>query len=383
VAAKDLNELADAMLSAAQRVDEANALLAYDLVLAIRAEEARKTGTQSSAAKLQVVISLFSKGVLFHTTHRHQEAIAVYDELLHRYKDDKDPGLQPYVATALLNKGIALGSSGQAPAAIAVYDELLGRYREAEETALREQVAKTLINKGVLFGTMDRTDDEIALYEEVLQRYGEATEPALHEQVAKALRNKGVALGTRNHGEEEIAMYDELLRRYGEATEPILREQVAMALVSKGITLGNLGRYDEAHAACLEVVRRFEQTDDPVLKEQVANALNTLGFNTLISAKALLLRGEKQKAEEELRSAENYITASLQRIPDPVTLGNNGYVAFLLGNKDSAREILTRAISLGGESIRAAELKDAEINRLPEDDEFCEMVRSIQIPPAG
>lgn len=383
VSAKDLNELADAMLSAAQGVNEANALLAYDLVVAIRAEEAKKLGSQTAAAKLQVVTSLFSKGVIFHTTNRHQEALSVYDDLLGRYDDDPEPILQPYVATTLLNKGIALGNTNRATAAIEVYDELLERYRETAETPLREQVAKALINKAVLLGILDRTVEEIALYDEVLERYGNATEPALHEQVAKALRNKGVALGTLDRGEEEVALYDELLRRYGEATEPVLREQVAMALVSKGITLGNLGRYDEAHAACLEVVRRFEQADDPVLKEQVANALNTLGFNTLIAAKALLLRNEKQKAEEELRQAQNYITASIGRIYDPVSLGNHAYVAFLLGNKDEAREILTRAIQLGGESIRSAELKDAEINRLPQDDEFCEMVRSIPVTPTG
>ena len=41
---------------------------------------------------------------------------------------------------------------------------------------------------------------------------------------------------------------------------------------------------------------------------------------------------------------------------------------------------MTRAIALGGESLREAELKDAEIHPLPEDEGFKRMVQSIPLP---
>ena len=60
-----------------------------------------------------------------------------------------------------------------------------------------------------------------------------------------------------------------------------------------------------------------------------------------------------------------------------MTLGNAGYIAFLLGREEEARGYLAAAISAGGEVIRAAELADADIHSLPQDDAFRDLVRSI------
>ena len=75
--------------------------------------------------------------------------------------------------------------------------------------------------------------------------------------------------------------------------------------------------------------------------------------------------------------------ASLERRPhEPVTLGNYGYIQFLLGEKERARELLTQAITLGGEKIRQGELDDANLHPLPQDEEFRALVQSIPLPAA-
>ncbi len=78
------------------------------------------------------------------------------------------------------------------------------------------------------------------------------------------------------------------------------------------------------------------------------------------------------------------LQAALEREPAaPLVLGNAAYVAFLLGHEDRAHDLLTRAIALGGTKVREAELKDADICPLPQDEAFRQLVRSIpDTPPA-
>ena len=79
-----------------------------------------------------------------------------------------------------------------------------------------------------------------------------------------------------------------------------------------------------------------------------------------------------------LTQALEKIDASLQRLPDePITLGNRGYLLFLLGRGDEAKQVLASAIKLGGEDLRKAELADAEIHPLPQDEEFKALIKSL------
>ncbi|MDZ7297569.1 MAG: hypothetical protein ONB50_06240, partial [candidate division KSB1 bacterium] len=203
-------------------------------------------------------------------------------------------------------------------------------------------------------------------------------------RVAKALRNKGITLGQLKRSEEALAAYDEVLRRFGEATELPLREQVATALVNKGYRLGQLKRSEEELAAYDEVLRRFGEATELPLREQVAMALNGIGFKLLCEAKQIWANGEAGKAKQHLLLAQEKIVASLERRPqEPVALGNYGYIQFLLGEKEHARELLTQAITIGGEKIRQGELEDADIHPLPQDEEFRALVQIIPLQQKG
>ncbi len=95
---------------------------------------------------------------------------------------------------ALYNKGVRLGTLNRSEEAIAAYDEVLHRFGNAEEPALREQVAKALYNKGVRLGTLNRSEEAITAYGEVLHRFGNAEEPAVQEvveRVRERLSGKG------------------------------------------------------------------------------------------------------------------------------------------------------------------------------------------------
>jgi tetratricopeptide (TPR) repeat protein len=223
-----------------------------------------------------VAWALFNKGVSLGVVGRTQEALASYDELLHRFgpatqsrgtkagaltvpdwmKGDSQLGtpqeeeaeVREPVAWALLNRGVILQSLGHMPDAVAVFDELLNRFSEVKATTferltrpewlqgssqddprkkeLRVQVAWALLNKATALGTLGRTQDSLGTYDELLRRFA-----GLRGAATGGLTRPGWLKGTQTAGP---------------VTDPDVREQVAWALFNKGVTLGGLGRTQEA-----------------------------------------------------------------------------------------------------------------------------------------
>ena len=191
---------------------------------------------------------LQQKGVLLRQLGRHEEEIAVYEEVVERFVDAEEAGLREQAVKALLNKGVTLGQLERPEEEIAVYEEVVERFVDAEEAGLREPAAKALFSKGVALGQLKRPEDAIAVYEEVVERFVDAEEAGLREQAARALLSKGMALGQLKRPEEEIAVYEEVVERFLDAEEAGLREPAARALVNKGVALGQLKRPEEALA---------------------------------------------------------------------------------------------------------------------------------------
>ena len=353
------------------------ALVAYDEVL-------RRFGEATELPlREHVVRALFNKGHRLGDLNRNEEVLVVYQEVINRFGEATELSLREQVARALVNKGVKLSELNRSEEAVAVYDEVLRRFGDATELPLREQVAKALLNKGYRLGGLKRNEEAFAAYDEVLRRFGEARELSLREQVAKVLINKGSKLSKLNHNEEAFAIYDEVLRRFGEATELPLREQVAVALVNKGNRLCRLNRSEEKLAVYEEVLRRFGKATELPLRKRVAAALNSIGFHLLCEAKYAWVSGKESEVQQLLVTAQEKITASLARRPNnAITLGNHGYIKFLLGEKEQARELLTKAIALGGEEVRKTELEDSNLHPLPQDEEFRGLVQSIPLPTA-
>jgi len=140
--------------------------------------------------------------------------------------------------------------------AIAVYDEVIARYGQASAPALQEQVARALVNKGITLGMLERSEEEIAVYDEVIARYGQASAPALQEQVARALVNKGEALGKLGYHEQAIEAYNAALAR-----DPV-DVIAAIAYYNRAIALFALHRWDDALHTLDDALTRFPQDHD-------------------------------------------------------------------------------------------------------------------------
>jgi tetratricopeptide (TPR) repeat protein len=192
----------------------------------------------------------------------------------------------------------------------------------------------------------------------------------------KALVNKGVALGRAEKPEEEIAVYDEVVRRFGDAEETPLLGQVAKALFNKGVALGQAEKPEEAIAVYDEVVRRFGDAEETPLLERVAGAFDNKASTILIMAKQVWQSPENENEAKKLLSRALADANALLEIEsnDPIVLGNKGYTLFLLGREAEAEPILRKALEKGGEKIRDAELEDAKIHPLPQDESFEKLI---------
>ncbi|HEV2862967.1 MAG TPA: SIR2 family protein [Pyrinomonadaceae bacterium] len=178
-----------------------------------------------------------------------------------------------------------------------------------------------------------------------------------------------------------IAIGDSLVKADPEGSRD-LALRIAEALYNKGFTLEARGDSAGALEVVDEVVRRYQGLDDPAVREQVASALNFAGYITLQRAKKLLAGGgDASAAQKTLRRARELFEAAIDTSPDMrgIVHGNLGYVAFMSGDVERARELLTRAFARGGEEIRQAEIEDSLEHPLPSDEEFRELVNSIPV----
>jgi hypothetical protein len=85
------------------------------------------------------------------------------------------------------------------------------------------------------------------------------------------------------------------------------------------------------------------------------------------------------KVKDSLLIAQENTLSALERMSDePIYLGNLGYIEFLLGNENKARSLLTKAIKLGGETMRQHTLEDSQIHPVPQDEAFRQLVNALE-----
>ena len=282
-------------------------------------------------------------------------------------------------ASALFNQGVSLGQLHKHDAAIAAFDQLISRYTNDTSNALREQVAKAIVNSGATHGQMGDNDKAIAAYEQVIATY--SSDPALREPVARAMVNKGATHGQMGANDKAIATYEQVIDTYSSDPAPALREQVAKAMVNKGITHGKMGNNDKEIATYEQVIDTYSSDPAPALHEQVTRALNCKGFTLLLSAKEQLVSGDGHQANNLLQKGETDLQAAVERKPQwGIALGNLAYIQWLLKRPAESEATFRDALTAkddGGEHLYKDTLDDITQHPIPEDAAFREMVTRV------
>ena len=282
-------------------------------------------------------------------------------------------------ASALFNQGVSLGQLHKHDAAIAAFDQLISRYTNDTSNALREQVAKAIVNSGATHGQMGDNDKAIAAYEQVIATY--SSDPALREPVARAMVNKGATHGQMGANDKAIATYEQVIDTYSSDPAPALREQVAKAMVNKGITHGKMGNNDKEIATYEQVIDTYSSDPAPALHEQVTRALNCKGFTLLLSAKEQLVSGDGHQANNLLQKGETDLQAAVERKPQwGIALGSLAYIQWLLKRPAESEATFRDALTAkddGGEHLYKDTLDDITQHPIPEDAAFREMVTRV------
>ncbi len=271
------------------RLEEA--IVAYDQVIRefwkVEKLSLKEGVMKALVGKGDCLVKLVNREGSLRTLNYREKAIAIYDEVIHRYGESKSLALREQVAKAFMGKGSVLLDKKEA---LEAYDEVIHRYGESKSLALREQVAKALLSKGNLLAKLGRWGEACTVYDEVVIWVGHETEYQFRESVIKALFNKAASLSKLGRWEEALIAYDSIIHRFEKAQEPLIHEYVIRArkalivmLSDKGTTFGGEERWEEALAVYNEIIRRCEEAEEISLRKRVAKA----HFNKAVSLSKL------------------------------------------------------------------------------------------------
>ena len=165
-----------------------------------------------------VARALLNRGFLQGRLGEQKAAIASYDDATRRFGDSPLPQLRSCVAMSLLNKGstlAALESPESMDMAVAIWDDLIERFREDSEPDIQVQVVRALTKKAGAHMKMEQRDAAVAASDEAVARYGAADRHDLRREVATALELKAMILNQMGRGREALEACDVLVRDFG------------------------------------------------------------------------------------------------------------------------------------------------------------------------
>ena len=95
----------------------------------------------------------------------------------------------------MINKGITLGLTGKPGEEIAVYDELIERFKASIVPDVQVQMAAAMRCKSITLEQENRHEDAITADDELIERFQKSAVPDVQVQVAEAMFHKGITLG--------------------------------------------------------------------------------------------------------------------------------------------------------------------------------------------
>jgi tetratricopeptide (TPR) repeat protein len=276
------------------------ALAACDRLLATFARDT------DAVVQRTVASTLLNKGhVLLEQLARADDALGVYEKLMHTLRDAAAPELQDMRAKATAGRQSCLkrlrkagpadagelsielrdevrdkvkegrrhGDAGESLEAIALFDEVLAAHAASLHPELRRQCARSLVHKAFCLVALSRFDEVIEAADAMDARYGADAATEMQEQVALCLQYKSTALDRLGRPEDEMRVHDQIVARWGNSELPDLRGRVAGALFRKGATLRQAGRLAEAVASYDEVIARTAVARENVLQLWAAKSM--------------------------------------------------------------------------------------------------------------
>lgn len=347
--------------------------------LAVRDDIVQRFGESSDAEHREAVgIAWIGKIVTLAKQARHEEAIEECNKLLDRFSGDQEPDVLKSVAMAMFFKSASLEGLGRREESDKILDNIIDRFGNARSSEYADPLASALFFKSARLLEEGKTDEAQEVRAELVRRFRHGPAGQAQNLAAGALIQSAGDLESSGRYREALAAVDEYLSLFSNNPDPVVRSNYYASLIGRGSLLARLGRCQAAVVAADHAYERIVAARDADSKALLPAVLSHIGFARLCLAKQTWLGSDEPAARALLEEAASKIADARALAPEqPSMMGDAAYAAFLLGREEEARALLTRALALGGSTIREAALRDADICSLPQDDAFRALVRSI------
>lgn len=267
------------------------------------------TGAIVRASTPQEGEALLKQGERLLEQRKHDEAIAIFDDIDKRLRDAPDAASRVLVAGALGRKGLALvEKNGYRAKAVEVWEEANRRYGEDTNPAMRAIISQLVFNKlETLVGFSIRgPEDEreadfnaaLATFDVFDKRYGHDKNPEIRRVAALAFMQKAMALSrwlktgpssglddlSPYRTRDAIAAIDESVRRYGDDESSEVREVVSNAIYWKGQLMYGGGNINDEIAVYDELDRRYGKDKALPVRLNVIEGLSTKAWRKVQEA---------------------------------------------------------------------------------------------------
>ena len=214
-----------------------------------------------------------SDGIHAMETNQREDAITIFDTVVRRFGNREEPDIQSRVLHALSYKAILLVRSDDKNGALALYTEVLHRFRLGPYVDQKGVIAQAMYNRAILLDALGERESAIAQNDE-LCGYSETGDNETKRIALNGLFNKAVSLMDLGRFEDAILAFEAVMNDSTIRLHPHLQ---AAALYNRGKIATYIGRPREARATFIDLVHRYEDSRDAAVqvcvemaREQVA-----------------------------------------------------------------------------------------------------------------
>lgn len=270
---------------------------------------------------------------------------------------------------ALLNAAAVLTGLRRYEEAIATYDELIHRFDESTTEHSKISVATALNQKVGCLNLLKRYDEALSLNDANIDKFKKDQKLANGEPMARALLNKVVGLSASDQKEEALNVCQHFIQKFDQNQNPEIIKFYIILLGRKIALLWDLGRWEESNETFERTLERFDNNATPNIRVELGRLRNTMGFKLLCQAKAGW--NDIEARTKYLNQAESIFDQALTSAPqNAMILGNQAYCGYLLDRPlDLIRGKLIQALKTGGLWLYNETLGDLLIAPIPEKDD--------------
>ncbi|MDE2903858.1 MAG: AAA family ATPase [Chloroflexota bacterium] len=189
----------------------------------------------------QITNALISKAHALEDIGETDEALSLFDQVIHHFAPDRGPRMDLHMAFALFSKSLLLTKVGKEQDAIDVCNDLVRQFGQRREEFLTTQVAWALGSRSLALVKSGESQKALESFDLTLAYIETIQMPARSELAAVITEAKGLVFFQINRPAEALAALDEAISLYSTVSDHP-SDRIAIVLMCKSDALNEIGR---------------------------------------------------------------------------------------------------------------------------------------------